>query len=434
MISAFLHKLFRDQTDLSKIIKNLGWLIFDKFLRMGVGLLVGVWVARYLGPQQFGVFNYAIAFIGFFSAISGLGLNGIVVRNIVRDPESAKITFINAFALQVISGLFSTILVCISIEFLKKDDEFIKLILLILSLSLTLKSTDSIKYWYEAQIQTRYVVWIENASFVIISLAKVILILMSASLISFVYVALAETLITSIGLIWLYTVHNGLPKFINTTWNSSINLIKEGWPLLLSAVSVSLYMRIDVIMLEAITSSREVGIYAAATRISEIFYFLPMVIISSVGPKLISNRALNVDLYFKQLRMLYFTMTWLAIVLTLPVVILAEPIVVTLFGSEFSDSVPVLIIHMWANVAVFLGVASSQHLIIEHLQVLSFYRTILGLITNILLNIFLIPEMGAQGAAISTVISYFISVFSLFIFKSTNEHAKFIFRSTIKRV
>ena len=126
-------------------------------------------------------------------------------------------------------------------------------------------------------------------------------------------------------------------------------------------------------------------------------------------------------------------MTWLALGVSIPVALLSEPIVNTLFGSGYKDAAPVLAIHLWASLAVFLGMASSQHLLVEHLQKISFYRTLIGLVCNVILNIMLIPSMGAKGAAIATVISYFIATFSLVFFKSTQSHVVHLLLSPIVR-
>jgi len=418
---------------LLKILDNIGWLFFDKILRMGVGLLVGVWVARYLGPEQFGQLNYAIAFVGLFGAIAGLGLNGIVVRDIVREPHSANVTLCTAFVLQALAGLLAMMLVILTIAILKPDDEFTRNMVIILSVSMIFKATDAIKYWYEARVQSRHVVWIENGVFVLMAIFRVAMILTKSNLMAFVWLTLAETVLISIGLVLIYRSGSGFSGLFQVSVSRAKTLMHDSWPLLLSAIAVTLYMRIDMVMLEEISSSREVGLYAAATRISEIWYFLPTIIISSVSPSIISCHGTNIDLYLHRLRSLYFMMTWLAIAVSIPVSLLSAPIVSILFGQEYTDAAPVLAIHLWASVAVFLGMASSQHLLVEHLQNISFYRTLIGLVCNVLLNIVLIPKMGAKGAAIATLVSYFIATFSLIFFKSTQKHAMYLLMSPIVR-
>ena len=410
---------------------NLGWLFLDKILRMGVGLLVSVWVARYLGPEQFGQLNYAVAFVGLFGAIAGLGLNEIVVRDIVRTPESSSVTIGTAFVLQFLAGLLAMLLVITSIMILKPDDEFTRTIVILLSIILVFKATDAIKYWYEARVQSRYVVWVENGIFVLMAMVRVALILSEASLMVFVWMIIIEILLISLGLILIYSANDNVTNLYQVSVQRARMLLKDSWPLLLAAVAVTLYMRIDLIMLERMSNNREVGIYAAATRISEIWYFLPAIIISSASPSIIACRVNNVDLFLLKLKNLYFAMFWLAIIIAMPLSILSEPIVNALFGKDYLDAAPILAIHLWASIAVFLGIASSQYLIVEHLQIISFYRTFIGLICNVILNLLLIPEMGARGAAIATLISYFIATFSLVLFKQTREHSFQILLSPI---
>lgn len=409
---------------LAKILDNIGWLFFDKILRMGVGLLVGVWVARYLGPEQFGQMNYAVAFVGLFGSIAALGFNGIIVRDIVRDPHSANSTVSTAFLLQAIAGLVAMVLAIATISILKPDDQFTFYLVIILSVSLIFKATDTIKYWFEAHVQSRYVVWIENGVFLLMALCRAALILTKSGLIAFIWLIFAETVLVAIGLVWIYVSNNGtLSILFQASAARAKTLLKDSWPLLLGGIAITLYMRLDIVMLESMSNSREVGIYAAATRISEIWYFIPGIVIASVSPAIIASHGKDLDLYLKRLKTLYFMMVWLAIGVSLPIALLSGPIVNLLYGSEYQDAAPVLAIHLWGSVGVFLGIASSQYLLVEHLQKISFYRTFIGMICNILLNLLLIPSMGAKGAAIATVISYFLATFSLVFFKSTRGHA-----------
>jgi PST family polysaccharide transporter len=429
MLPTPLRRRVEHSPGLIKILNNIGWLFFDKVLRMGVGLIIWVWVARYLGPVQYGQLNYAIAFVGLFGAVAGLGLQGIVVRDIVRDPQSSRVTLGTAFTMQAFAGLLSMMLVILAIAILKSDNQVSRSMVIILSFSLIFKATDAIRYWYEAHLQSRQVVWIENSVFVLMALFRIAMILTEAGLMIFVWLIFIETLIISVGLIWIYTVRGGFWSLFQVNINRAKSLMRDSWPLLLAALTVTLYMRIDMIMLEELSSSREVGIYAAATRISEIWYFIPMIIVSSVSPTLVALGNTNRDLYLIRLKRLYFLMFWLSIAGSTIIFSLSEFISINMFGDKFSGTASVLSIHLWSSTAVFLGVASSQFLLIEQLQRYSFYRTLIGLITNVALNYLMIPYLGAKGAAIATLVSYFIATYSLLIFKATRQHAIIILKS-----
>jgi PST family polysaccharide transporter len=319
-----------------------------------------------------------------------------------------------------------------SIVILKPDDEFTRTIVIIISISLVFKATDAIKYWYEARVQFRHVVWVENAVFVFMAMVRVALILSEASLMAFVWLTLIETLLISLGLILIYAASGTFASLFQWSPNRAKTLLKDSWPLLLSAIAVTLYMRMDLIMLEKMSSSTEVGVYAAAIRISEIWYFIPIAIVSSISPALIEIFTKDKMLFLSRLRRLYFVMFWLSISGAMFLFIFSEFIALTLYGADYSGVGSVLAIHAWCSIAVFLGVASSQYLLIEGIQRYSLYRTLVGLLANLILNILFIPRMGAAGAAIATLISYFISVFSLVIFSRTRGHSLYLMLSPFK--
>jgi PST family polysaccharide transporter len=433
MIPSSIRKRIEHRPDLLKILDNIGWLVLDKILRMGIGLFVGVWLARHLGPEQFGQFNYAIAFVGLFAAIAGLGLNGIVVRDIVWHPKSANITLSTAFILQGLAGLLSVLLTIFTISILKPDDDFTQKMIIILSPTLIFKAADTIRCWYEAHVQTRQIIWIENTALITMAAIRVAMIINDATLISFVWINLAEAALISTGVIVLYTRNNNLSGLFKAKISCAKSLANDCWPLFLAAISVTLYMRIDTIMLEEISGSREVGIYVAATRISEVWHFIPMAIVSSIAPSLIKKFNEDKTSYLSSLRRLYFMMFWSSIAGAVLIFALSESIISILFGPEFNGAAPVLSIHLWSSIAVFLGVASSQYLLIEGMQKYSLYRTLIGLCTNIILNLLLIPKLGAVGASISTVLSYFSATFSLVFFKATRAHSIYLFMSPFHR-
>ena len=417
--------------ELIKALDNLGWLFFDKVLRMGGGLLIGFWLARHLGPAQYGLMSYSVAFVGVFSAVTGLGLNGIVVRNIVREPKSACETIVCAFVMQAIAGLLIVPIVFLAIMAAKPGNDLIINIVTIISLGLIFKSTDAFKCWFEARLRSRYVVWVEGLVFLAASVARVCLILVNSELMAFVWLILIEYIFIAFGFFAIVTLNFSRSEQCGFNLARAKSILGDGLPLLLSAIAVTLYMRLDVIMLEEMSSSREVGIYSAAVSLSEGWYFLPAIIISSVSPYIISHHATSHEKYIKALMRLYFTMTWLAVAVSIPAAIFSDSVVSLFFGPEYLGAGDVLKIHLWASVPVFLGMASSQYLLAESLQIISLYRTCIGLVVNIGLNVILIPEMGSKGAAIATLISYIVATFSLVLFKPTRGHAQKLIVSAI---
>lgn len=432
-LPGFLRTRLYGRHGLQAALGNSGWLFVDKILRMGVGLFVGVWIARYLGPQQFGLWNFAIAFTALFGAFATLGLDGIVVRELVKNPERQNDLLGSAFALKLIGGAITLLIALFAISLVRSGETLTLWLVGLSAAGFIFQSVNVIDFYFQAKVQSRYTVYAANGAFVLMTLVKISLLLTSAPLIAFAWAGLGEIALTAFFLLVAYRVNHHYMREWRYDGRVARELLKDSWPLLLAGLAVMLYMRVDMVMLQQMAGDREVGIYAAATRLSEIWYFLPMVVVASVSPAIIKCHGTDPDLYINRLRKLYFIMAWLAIGISLPLSLLSGWAVSILYGAEFREAAPVLAIHLWASIAVFLGVASSQYLLVEQLQKISFYRTLIGLVCNIALNLILIPRMGALGAAIATVVSYFVSVFSLVFFKSTRAHTIYLLMAPFAR-
>lgn len=409
LIPTFVLSRIAHRPNLVKIVENIGWLFIDKILRMGVGLLVGVWVARYLGPEQFGLLNFATAFTGLFGAIAALGLQGIVVRDIVRDPECAHLTLGTAAVMQLVGGLVAYLLILGAIAYLRPDDALARGIVAILGAMMLLKASDIAVFWFESQVQSKYTVWVQNAAFLVFAALKVVLILQHAPLVAFVWAMLAEAAVVAFVLLGVMSQRGPAFTRLRVSAARGKTLLKDSWPLILSAIAVTVYMKIDQIMLGQMMGDEAVGIYSAATRISEVWYFIPMAIVASVFPAILEAKKRSGTQYHARLQRLYDLMVVISVAVALPMTFLATPIIVILFGEAYHGAGTVLAIHIWASAFVFLGVASSNWFLAENRQVLGLQRSVLGAIANIALNLWLIPLYGAIGAAIATVVSYAIA-------------------------
>jgi len=182
-------------------------------------------------------------------------------------------------------------------------------------------------------------------------------------------------------------------------------------------------------MLADMRDAKEVGIYAAATRLSELWYFIPMIVVAAVQPRLVSLKQLDERIYHERLRHLYAMMSGLSLFIAVLTTIFANFIIHTAYGNAFDESVSVLMIHIWAGVAVSLGVASSPYLVIEGFQKIYMVRNLVGLAGNVAFNLLLIPSHGAKGAAIATAVSYFMPILAMFCFPQTRNQARCLLSS-----
>ncbi|GAB3323559.1 flippase [Haliea atlantica] len=427
LIPRVIQRRIAHRPNLVKIADNIGWLFFDKILRMGVGLFVGVWIARYLGPEQFGLLNFALAFTGLFGAIATLGLPGIVVRDIVRDPDNARITLGTAALLQLLGGIGSYLLILGAIAYLRPDDALARSIVAILGSTMLFKTSEIAVYWYESQVKSKYVVWVQNGAFLIFTAIKALLILQQATLIVFVWVMLAEAASVATLLFLVLGFRGPALTSLRASTTRAKSLLHDSWPLVLSAIAVMVYMKVDQVMLGQMIGDEAVGIYSAAVRISEVWYFLPMAIVASVFPAILEAKKRSHAEYYARLQKLYDLMVVISVAVAFPMTFLATPLVGLLFGKAYLASGAIVAIHIWAAVFVFLGVASSKWFLAENRQVLSLQRTGLGAVANVALNFWLIPIYGAVGAAIATVISQVIAAW-LFDLLQTSTRPMFFMK------
>ncbi|WP_459898687.1 flippase [Campylobacter concisus] len=400
--------LLKHHQGFMKYFKNTSWLFFEKMLRMFVGLFVGIWVTRYLGPERFGLFSYAQSFVGLFVVIATLGLDGIVVRELVKDESRTNDLIGTAFYLKLIGAILTLLVLVIATQF-TSNDRYTNLLVFIIASATIFQSFNVVDMYFQSKVLSKYVVFSNIISLFISSIVKITLILINAPLVAFAWAILFDSIVLALGFIYFFLKYSiSEIKKIKFNKTIAISLLKDSWPLILSGVVISIYMKIDQVMIQDMLGSEAVGQYAAATRLSEIWYFIPTILVSSLFPAIVNARKQSEELYYSRLQKLFDLVVWIAIVIALPMTFLSDMIVDILYGKQYSQAASVLMIHIWASIFVFLGVISSNWYINENLQLLAFLRAFYGMISNIFLNLLLITKYGIQGAAIATLISYMI--------------------------
>lgn len=395
-------------TGFQRYFKNTSWLMLERLLRIMSGLIVGIWVARYLGPHKYGLFSYALAFTAIFGAVAKLGLDGLLVRELVGDYEKRDVYLGTAFWLKVVGAFVAMGLMAIIVPFTSNDPTTNSYIFII-AVGLIFQSFGVIEFYFQSQVLARLVTFCKVSQLALSAVIKIYLLVNDADLIWFVLVTVFDSVSLALCYIVAYYLRKNPPFYMYFDFGTATRLLKDSWPLIFASIVIIIYMRIDQIMIKAILDEHEVGIYSAAVRLSEAFYFLPVLITASVFPAILNARKTCEGLYKSRLQRLYTFMVWTAIAIALPVTILSEHIVILTFGKEYQESGVVLMIHSWAAIFVFLGVTFDKYLLAENLTKIAFQRTLLGAICNVLLNLWLIPVYGVEGAAWATLISQCIA-------------------------
>lgn len=432
-LGSYLKKYILDKLqseNRKKIVKNLGWLFFDKIFRMGVGMLVGVWVARYLGPAQLGILSYAQAIVAIGASIAGLGLASIAVREIVRSDEDKDTILGTSLGLMLIGALLSIVAIMAIVSYLETDNNT-KIIVMIIALGTIFQSFDALDFLFQAKVQARYTVVAKNTAFFVVSIVKIICLIYKMPLMVFAALGTIELALGAFNMLIAYKWAGYSLRGLKFSLAKGKKLLQDSYPLILSAIVIMIYMRIDQIMLKEMVGDKEAGIYSVAVRLVEVFYFIPMVVSQTVFPYIIQAHNESEENFYFLLQRFYNTMALVAYLIAIPITFFARDIIFLLFGNEFIEASSILIILVGSIIFTNLGVASGSFLTAINRNNLSFFRTLIGCISNVVLNLLLIPKYWGVGAAIATLISYGISTYVICLHPSFTQNTKIMLKALI---
>jgi PST family polysaccharide transporter len=384
--------------------QNLGWLVAEKMARLVFSVLIGFVVARYLGPAQFGLFNYAFALVTLAGALAEVGLEAVVKRELIRAPAQAGAVLAAAWRLRLIAGA-ACYAVVLGWAWWGEADAVVRVLLAIMGLLLFQPALAVADLWLQANLQARRATLAQVLALSVGAGARLALVVGRAPLWTFGAVLTGEAFLAA-GALRVLARRAGMPSAGGEVKSWVPRLAAEAWPLLLSSVAVMIYMRIDVVMLRRLAGADAAGVYAAAVRISELWYFLPVALGSSLLPALLRSREAGAEIYARRLQGYFDANAALAYGLSVPIALAAPWLVQVAYGARFAGAGPVLALHIWAAPFVFIGVARGQFLVNEKLTRFGLVATLLGALANVALNYALIPRAGPMGAAWATVASY----------------------------
>ncbi len=400
------------------VIGNTAWFMGDRIVRMGVGLLVGVWLARYLGPSLYGEFNYAYAFAMMFAPVAMLGLDEIGIRELVKNPLNRDGILGTAFFLMLLGGLVVFLLATGAIFLIRPGDTLAQWLVAVMTVGTIFQAFIAIEFWFESRLEWRFAVFSKLTAFLAVSVIKIVLILIKAPLLAFAWAGLAEIILGSAGLVIVYRAQGFHLKTWRYSRTSAGYLLKDSWQQIFSVFLTMVYLKIDQVMLGTMAGNEELGFYSAAVRLTEAWYFIPMAICSSVFPSIVKARAADEDLFYERMQKLYNLMALISYAVAIPVMFFSGWIVELLFHSAYAKTGPLLALLIWTGLFTSLGAARILFMTSQNWLRINLVSTLLGCIMNIALNFYLIPGYGAMGAIIASLISYWFAVHgTCFLFK-----------------
>jgi len=383
---------------------------------MFLGLFVSAYVARYLGPKQFGLLSYAVSFVGLFTAIATLGLDSILVRELVKDAHKEDELLGTAFLLRLIGAFGMLTVLAIAVKF-TSNDHYTNVLIFIIATSAIFRSFNVIDFYFQSKVLSKYVVYANIISLFISSIVKIALIYYRAPLIYFALVVLFDSFVMACGFIYFFFKHSKF-KIQNLKFKreTAISLLKDSWPLILSGGILMIQARIDQVMIQEFRGSVEVGYYSVAMRLIETITFMPMILKNSLFPAIQNAKKYSEKIYINRLLNFYRLNFLLFLVFAIPIFFFSKKIVILLFGKSYQ---PAGILLAFLSVRLFftnMGVARGTYMLSENLMKFSMITMTLGTIVNVLLNYLWIPDYGAKGAVVATIISFTFTIYIVDVF------------------
>jgi O-antigen/teichoic acid export membrane protein len=396
-------------------LKNTSWLLLDRLVRIIGGLFIGIWIARYLGPKNFGILNYALAYVAFFNVFVGLGLNQIVVRELVKYPKLTNYTLGTAFGLKFFGAFLAMIGIYASLFFIHVDN-VTKLVIFFLTFRMVFQSVDVVDYFFQAKVISKYTVIARSLAFLSSSLLNIYFILNEYSVVYFSLSLFIDLLLSALFLLIIYHKNGHVFKQWRFSKKIAINLMKFAWPLALSVFLISIHTKIDQIMIGHMLDIKQVGIYSVAVKLSDAWLFFPAILVSTFMPYFVSLREVDKKLYQYRLIQLYSLMFWMGVSVGLVIMLFGESIISLLFGEVYTNAYMALVFNIWNGIFISQAIARGIWMISENLQIYRLYSNIIVAVLNISINILLIPIYGIAGAAIATLITQFIGTWVISLF------------------
>jgi O-antigen/teichoic acid export membrane protein len=425
-------KTFLTSAGFKKYFTNTSWLFIGRLINMVVGFFAATYMIRALGPGSYGALSYILSFAGLGSVIANLGIEQILSRELIKHPEQRGMLLGTGFFVKIFGAILSCVVLGIS-SIISGNDTEVTLLILLVSSSYFFSAFNVLNILFQSDVHSKPPTIVSIIVASLLAVLKITAIFIGLPISYLIVIFFLEPVFYAIGFSIIY-LHYYSQKLYKFTFNIhlSLSLLTESWPLIISWASIAVYSRIDQVMLQHYIDGTAVGLYDAAVRIAELWYFIPGIIASSLFPALISVHGKMENTYNLRIQRLYFILWWSGITISATCVIFAPLILDILYGSIYTGAATVLRLYALGTIPVFLTIPIYQHLIAEKLPMIFLFSSFVGMVSNLTLNVFLIPIYGINGAALATCISYSLVPLSILMFKKTRSHGILTIQSLIR--
>ena len=376
---------------------------------MELAFLVNLLTARYLGPSNYGLVNYAALYTAFFTSFATLGLSSLLLKDFMENPKDAGIAVGTAIAMRLLSSTLSAISIVAIVAVVDRGERLTMTVVALYSMSLIFQAFDTIQYWFQSRLESQYSTIATSVGYIIVSVYKVLLLVLGKDVRWFAISNTVDYAVAAVVFLGLYKWRGGPQLHISSAKGRA--LLRQSGSFILCGLMVSVYNCTDRFMLKHLLDEASVGYYATATSLATVWTFVLSAIIDSITPGIMQAHRADRVQFIRHNRQLYALVFYLSVAVSAVITLLARPAVSLLYGEAYLPAVRPMQIITWYTAFSYLGVARGAWVVCEEKQKYLTPLYIGSALVNVALNFLLIPHWGATGAAVASLLTQIATTF-----------------------
>jgi O-antigen/teichoic acid export membrane protein len=409
----------------NKTVKNSAWIISERIFSIGLNTIVTILAARYLGAEGYGIISYGASFVTLFLGVMRLGLDAIIVNELIKNKNKQGELLGTSIGLRLISGFMSVIMILALVLVLNHNSAIIQAVAAAQGVMLIFQAFYILDYWFQARLESKYVSIAKVLASISIFIYSLYLLTSGRGILWFALSLSISSLVISVMLLYFYKKNGGQNLIYSK--ETAKYLLSKSYHFIIASIIVSVYLQIDKIMIVNLLGGIQLGIYSAAYTLCIAWGFLQEAIITSIRPSVFHAKQYSADAYLKKLKQLYFILFWVSIIISAIISLSAPLLIDVLFGAEYKDAALVTSIMVWFMPLSTLGSARNVWLVSEDSGKYTKYFLIYGVLANVALNLLWLPSIGIVGAAIATIITEVVTLFlAPLLYGATRQHSRIV--------
>lgn len=400
----------------SKVAQNAVWIIGIQLIKAILGVVISMMTARFLGPSNFGIINYASSIVTFVTPIMQVGLTGVLVQEFVSNPEKESEILGTSITLSFFSSFICILGVFAFVSNVNCDENETIVVCMLYSILLIFQALEMTTYWFQAKLLSKYSSFVSLLAYVGTSAYKIFLLVTQKSIYWFAVSNALDYMLIAVGLFIVYRKLGG--ERFSFSWQTAKRLFSKSRYYIVSNMMITIFAQTDKIMLKLMLNAEATGFYSAAITCAGMSGFVFSAIIDSFRPMIFDDKRKDKKQYEKDMCRLYSIIIYMSLLQSLVISLFSGWIIRILYGVDYLPAADVLCLVVWYTTFSYLGSVRNIWILAEEKQTYLWKINLSGAVTNVVLNYFLIPDMGMMGAALASLLTQvFTNVFIGFIVK-----------------